>query len=260
MDVALFERIIAQVAPLTELVCFHLMGEPLVHPKLESLFEICQKYDAKVFFVSNGVLLTEKRAELLLNPTIHQVNFSLHSYADNYPEKDPGEYLEKIFKFTETALLLRPELYINFRLWNLDSPEGTKPSNQVLREAIEKRFNLKLESDVNVKVQKSQKLKGRLYLHYDTEFIWPALDLPVLGSSGTCYGLTSHFGILVDGTVVPCCLDKEGNIPLGNINETSIHEILDSEKAMSILNGFQNRKLIDPLCQRCNYITRFGVN
>lgn len=259
MSVELFETIIGQVAPLTELVCFHLMGEPLVHPKLEALFEICRRHEAKVFFVSNGVLLTEKRAELLLSPVLHQVNFSLHSFNDNFPGKNPDGYLEKIFSFTELALNLRPELYINYRLWNLASTDQHRTENQYIRSRIEERFEFRIDESINVKVEKSKKVKGRLYLHFDTEFVWPSLDLPTLGTSGTCHGLSSHFGILVDGTVVPCCLDKEGNIPLGNLENETLAAILDSAKAKSILKGFQARKLTETLCQKCNYITRFGA-
>ena len=101
-------------------------------------------------------------------------------------------------------------------------------------------------------------IKNKLYLHFDTEFIWPDLKLPILGQKGTCYGLSSHFGILADGTVVPCCLDKEAAIPLGKIQDTPILEILNSERAKSILKGFQNNKLVENLCQRCQYIERFG--
>ena len=123
---------------------------------------------------------------------------------------------------------------------------------------IEERFKVKIEPSVDVRVQKSKKLLNRLYLHFDTEFTWPSLDLPLIGTKGTCYGLDSHFGILAEGTVVPCCLDKEGKIPLGDANTTPILEILESEKAKAILKGFKERKLIDPLCQRCNYVTRFN--
>jgi radical SAM protein with 4Fe4S-binding SPASM domain len=96
-------------------------------------------------------------------------------------------------------------------------------------------------------------------LHYDTEFVWPSLEQAYLGSEGFCYGLSSHFGILVDGTVVPCCLDKEGKIPLGDANTKSIESILQNEKAREILNGFRQRKLVNSLCQRCNYIDRFAT-
>jgi radical SAM protein with 4Fe4S-binding SPASM domain len=257
MDLELFEKIIPQIAPLTEQVAFHLMGEPLLHPKLENFLNICASHELPVFFTSNGVLLTEKRSELLLHKAVRQVNFSLHSFYDNFPDKDPADYLEKIFQFTEAAFEKRPDLYLNYRLWNLQTPNQDTDRNRDFRARIEKRFRVSIPDEVNVRSTKSRRLLNRLYLHYDTEFIWPSLDLPVLGESGTCYGLSSHFGILADGTVVPCCLDKEGSIPLGNVKDAAIESILASPETQAILTGFQKRKLVNELCKRCNYIKRF---
>ncbi len=259
IDVDLFREIVRQVAPLTEQVAFHLMGDPLVHPKLEQLVEICHEYESKIFFVTNGVLLKEKQTALLLHPAFRQVNFSLHSFHDNYPDRDPGEYLARIFNFTENAFKKRPDLYINYRLWNLQEVRGSTHDNLNMLKRISEHFEVEMPQSIDVRAQKSFKLKNRLYLHFDTEFVWPDLHLPVLGSTGTCYGLKNHFGILVDGTVVPCCLDKEGKIALGRIQDNSILEILANERAQSMLKGFRERRLTEELCRRCNYIERFQV-
>lgn len=254
---------VQQVAPLTEQVCFHLMGDPLVHPQLEKLIDICAEFQVRIFFVTNGVLLNETKSELLLHPVFRQVNFSLHSFFDNYPERDPSIYLERVFSYTRKAMQQRPDLYINYRLWNLQDPKGVGERNHDLLERIFRHFEissaLKVSADrkIDVRSWKSVLLSGRVYLHFDTEFIWPSLALPVLGTWGTCYGLTSHFGVLVDGTVVPCCLDKEGSIPLGNIQNQDIEEILGSARAQAILDGFRKRRLVESLCQRCQYIERF---
>lgn len=258
IDLALFRRIIEQVAPLTEQVCFHLMGDPLVHPKLEELIEICHEHSVRIFLVTNGVLLRERQSELLLHPAFRQVNFSLHSFHDNYPDRDPTSYLERIFAFTEKAFERRPDLYINYRLWNLAETRGSGVQNQEMLSRIERRFQVRIDSDTDVRRKKSHRIKNRLYLHFDTEFVWPSLDLPVLGEEGRCYGLSSHFGILVDGTVVPCCLDKEGAIPLGHVRDRPLLEILNSPKAKSILEGFKKGNLVEELCRRCQYIERFA--
>lgn len=258
MPLELFQRIIQQVAALTEQVCFHLMGDPLVHGELADFIQVCEQQEVKVFFVTNGVLLREKQAQLLLSPALRQVNFSLHSFHDNYPDRDPTVYLERIFAYTERALLERPDLYINYRLWNLQEVRGAASRNREMLARISDRFSVNIESHVDVRLKKSVRLKNRLYLHFDTEFIWPSVDLPILGSTGTCYGLSSHFGILVDGTVVPCCLDKEGAIPLGNIRDQEIIEILDSPRSQALLAGFRQKKLVENLCQRCQYIERFA--
>ncbi len=259
MSVELFTRTIEQVAPLTDEVTFHLMGDPLVHPQLDRFLDICAKRQVRVFLVTNGVLLREKQSELLLHPALRQVNFSLHSFHDNFgSDKDPGPYLEKIFSYAERALAERPDLYINFRLWNLEAPRGTGAKNREMLDRIQARFGATPNPNRDVRIQKSQNLKGHLYLHFDTEFTWPSLELPLLGTRGTCKGLTTHFGVLVDGTVVPCCLDKEAAIPLGNIAATDITEILDSPRARAVLQGFRDGKLVEDLCQRCQYIERFG--
>ncbi len=258
MTIETFKSVISQVAPLTDQVTLHLMGDPLVHPKLSEFLDICVKHQVPVFFVSNGVLMNDLKSELLLNPIIRQVNFSLHSFHDNYGDKDPTVYLNKIFKFTERAFVERPDLYLNYRLWNLDEPLGAGLQNQSMLQRICEQFDFEFKDFVDVRRHKSVQIKNRLYMHFDTEFTWPALDLPLLGAKGTCYGLTSHFGVLADGTVVPCCLDKEGKIPLGHVHESSILDILNSEKAQGILQGFKNNKLVESLCQRCNYITRFS--
>jgi len=203
-------------------------------------------------------LLTPKNRAILLNPAFRQICFSLHSFNDNFPGRDPSAYLESIFSFTEDALALRPELYLNYRLWNLAEVQGSTEANLTLLRRIAERFGGEVITSSDVRRKKSFLVKGRLYLHFDTEFKWPDLKLPVLGVAGKCYGLKSHFGILADGTVVPCCLDKEGSISLGNVKDAPISTILNGARAKAMIAGFQRKKLVEDLCQRCQYIERFG--
>jgi MoaA/NifB/PqqE/SkfB family radical SAM enzyme len=259
MELEAFVRILDQVAPLTRQVCLHLMGEPLLHPHLAAMIEACAERQVPVLLVTNGVLLREAKHVALLNPTVRQINFSLHSFRDNFGDQDPSAYLERIFRFTEQALTERPDLYINYRLWNLQDPRGTGAHNLDMLAAIEHRFRVQVGPMQDVRQRKSIRLTQRLYLHFDTEFVWPSLDLPERGTQGRCYGLTTHFGILVDGTVVPCCLDKEGVIQLGNVNSQPLIDILSAPRAQAVLQGFQEGRLVEKLCQRCPYISRFKV-
>ncbi len=261
MDVDLFRGVIGEVAQVANLVTFHLMGDPLVHPRLAELVELTHEQGLQIYFVTNGVLLGEKEKELLLHPAFRQVSFSLHAFADNFPGKPMGPYLDKIFDFTERALEKRPDLYVNFRLWNLTSPRGLETDNLEVLEHIERRFGVTLprtwSRQANGKAQKSYLVKQRLYLHFDTEFVWPGIDLPEIGAEGTCQALSNHIGILADGTVVPCCLDKEAAIPLGNLKTQGLKEILASDRANAIYAGFRQGKLVEDLCRRCQYIERF---
>ena len=140
MDIDLFERVIQQVAPLTDQVCLHLMGEPLLHPNLKGIVEICSLYKTQIFLVSNGVLLREKHQDVLKDPIFRQICFSLHSYPDNFEQRDPSIYLKRIFDFTDLMLKERPELYINFRLWNIQDVRGTATSNIDMLQKISQHY------------------------------------------------------------------------------------------------------------------------
>jgi radical SAM protein with 4Fe4S-binding SPASM domain len=256
MEPELFRSVAAAAEPLTNEVCFHLMGEPLLHPEFENYLNICAELKLPVNLTTNGILLDEKRSDALMNPILSQINFSLQSFESNFPGRDNSAYLQKIFDFTERALRERPLLYINYRLWN-EGSEGAEASNQGLIEKIRQGLKVDFNSFTDVARKKSAHIKGRLSLHKDVRFDWPHPKSPIRSTRGFCHGLTSHIGILADGTVVPCCLDKEGNINLGNCGSQSLQQIIQTPRAKSIRNGFQNGILVEDLCQKCTFISRF---
>lgn len=253
-----FIHIVNQVKSYAEFVCFHVMGEPLAHPEFPLFVAIAQQLDVPVEITTNGTLLTEANVEALLNPTIRQVNFSLQSYFDNFPKADPETYLRKIFAFCHQAMKERPELYLNFRLWNLAEGEERDEVNENLLQRIEKEFGVEINRNVDAKLIKSKKLLGRLYLHYDTRFRWPNPNDPQIRDQGTCWGTRSHIAVHADGTVVPCCLDKEANIKLGNLREQCLPEILEGPRYKAMREGFENGWLVEPLCRKCTYASRFS--
>ena len=102
----------------------------------------------------------------------------------------------------------------------------------------------------------SYKLGERLYLEQAERFEWPDLSADPTGTT-FCQGLRDQVGVLVDGTVVPCCLDHEGDIPLGNLLEQELEEILSSPRAKAIYDGFSRRQPPEELCRRCGYASRF---
>ncbi len=255
MDEKLFAKIIRDISPLTAEVCFHLMGEPLTHPKLARFLAICIEADVPVNITTNGLLLDSAKTDILLNPIVRQVNFSLHSFRSNFKDRDINVYLNSVFEFTKQALIKRPDLYINFRLWNLNESESE--SNEEIFLAIEHTYKIILNRSVHVELNKSKKIMGRLYLHFDSQFDWPSLQAPLQSTTGFCHGLGSHIGIHADGTVVPCCLDKEAGIPLGNCQNESVESIVNSKRAQQIREGFKKGQLVEDLCQRCQFIRRF---
>jgi radical SAM protein with 4Fe4S-binding SPASM domain len=258
MSSELFSTIMHQASPLTDEVCLHLMGEPLGHPELRKFVEICESVNVPINISSNGLLLNADRTELLLRPIVRQVNFSVHSFAANFPGQSVANYAQKILRFTRLAMTERPDLYINYRLWDLDDKAQALPENLELRQILCEEFAVEFNDiKIDIRRKKGYKLGGRVYLNLDSRFEWPSPNSPVRSTSGTCHGLSTHFGILADGAVVPCCLDKEGVIRLGNVRDTKLSEILSCSRASAMRQGFAEHKLLEDLCQRCTFIERF---
>lgn len=258
MTLETFENVIHQVSPLTEEVCLHLMGEPLAHPSFKQIIELAEKANVKINLTTNGTLIKNYSFDFFFRPVFRQINFSIQSFKDNFPEQDLRPYLYDILLFSRQALVDYPELYINYRLWNLKTPKETREDNQIVIDYVSDFFQKSINERIDVGFKKSKNITGRIYFHFDSRFEWPSLNLPPKSEHGFCYGLSSHIGIHADGTLVPCCLDKEANIPLGNVLKTRLEDLLNLEEAQKIRIGFTQKKLIHPLCQSCDFIQRFN--
>lgn len=257
MDENLFAKIIRGNKHLTEEFCFHVMGEPLGHPQFPRFVEICEQEEVKIFLVTNGTLLNDTNQRAMLSPAIKQINFSLQSFSSNFPGKDPSAYLNKIFSFTKIAFEKFPQMYINYRLWNLLESDAGLAKNEIYLKKIETAFGVSINRIVDVRKEKSKHVINKLFLHFDTEFIWPSEKFPQRSTKGYCHALKTHVAIHANGDVVPCCLDKEAAINLGSAQNMSLADILTSPRATKMREGFQQRNLVENLCQKCSYIQRF---
>lgn len=230
----------------TEYLYFHLLGEPLLHPDLESLLQIAAERGFHVMITTNGTLLREKGAILLKSAAIHKVNLSLQSFEAN-SVGSLDEYLQDCVDFVKAAS--SRGILCEFRLWNRGGLDGR---NRDILECLAQHFPEPWESSRN-----GRRLAERVWLDQADRFDWPDLALDEQGRERFCYGLRDQIGVLCDGTVVPCCLDHEGDIPLGNLFESSLDEILNSPRARAIYDGFSRRLAVEPLCRRCGYAKRF---
>ncbi len=256
----LFSKVVKQAAPLTERLYFHVMGEPLLHPDFNYFVNECAEHALPVHLVTNGVLISPEREEGLFNPIVQEVNISLQSFAGCYGEDaDDSAYLQNIFSFIERAFVKRPDLHINLRLWNLNDFALVVDHNRLLLEKIYAYFGEKIpEFTVGVRHHgRSVRVKNNLFMNYSTRFTWPSMELPECRKYGYCIGTTTQVGIHSDGTLVPCCLDNNATIKLGNVNESTILEIMEQPRAKKMYDGLMDGVLHEPLCHRCEFGTRF---
>ncbi|WP_025026959.1 radical SAM/SPASM domain-containing protein [Caldalkalibacillus mannanilyticus] len=256
-----FTNILEQIKPHTDYIYFHLKGEPLLHTKIDQLLDISHEKGFKVNITTNGTLINKVKEKLWLKPAIRQFNFSLHSFDGHQGSSDREGYITSILSFAKEAVA-QSDVIISLRLWNLDRDNATNLERKRNREAlsiIEREFNLDYLIEDKVVRGKGVKIADRIYLNHDYEFVWPALKEEEDEGRGFCHALRNQAGILVDGTVVPCCLDGEGVINLGNINETPFSEIIEGERANRLYDGFSRREVVEELCKKCDYRRRFGT-
>ena len=239
-----FEKLLPKLRPYTEYLYFHLMGEPLCHPELNEFLELAK--DFKVILTTNGTLLARQQELLLSAPALHKVNISLHAFEANDLAVPFEAYLSDCFRFGRAAAGKKLVVY---RLWNQG---GADARNAEILSCMESYFP-KPWAEKRQGIQ----IGDKVFLEYGEKFDWPDLQAEEDGGSLFCYGLRDQMGVLWDGTVVPCCLDHEGDLALGNLFDQSMEEILDSPRAKAIYDGFTAREAVEPLCRRCGYARRF---
>ena len=252
-----FHDLVKQVSPKVYLLCLHVMGEPLNHPLFSRFVQICEQEKQALSIVTNGILLNEENAQALLNPTVHQVNFSLQSFGDNFPLADNQSYLDRIFKFLDLVAEKRPDMHVNLRLWNAGKDSVTIAQNKVILAEIAKYLDLSFD-DLSQLSLKGHRIKNNTFLNLSERFEWPQINGPKIAERGYCPALKNQFAILVDGRVIPCCFDSEGQINLGSCKEMSLDDVLHSERSTRLRQGFKENKLVEELCQRCTYRERFS--
>lgn len=255
-----FNNILDQIKSHTKYIYLHVKGEPLLHPRIDELLDASHAKGFKVNITTNGTLIKKNREKLLGKPALRQMNFSLHSFDGHEGSTNREKYLSDILSFVREAA--EKNVIISFRLWNLAQDNATNAAKSRNRETLailEKEFNLDYKIEEKVIPGGGIKVANRIYLNQDHEFQWPSLQAPEDDGKGFCHALRSQAAILVDGTVVPCCLDGEGVIDLGNINDTSFSEIVDGERANRLFDGFSRREAVEEMCRKCGYRKKFGV-
>ena len=240
-----YTRILAQLGGKTQYIYHHLMGEPLIHPLLPKFISMARDAGFHPMITTNGTLL-EKLGDTLIDSGLHKINISLHSFEKQDPEGHRS-YIQKVADFAHRAN--NAGILICLRLWNNGCDGGQNITTlSMLKEHIPGQWE---------ENARGYRIRNRLFLEWGDRFAWPDRDAPDLGDGVYCHGLQDHFGILSDGTVVPCCLDSDGVIALGNVFSEELSDILSSPRAAAIAEGFRRRKAPEDLCRRCGYARKF---
>jgi len=229
-----FKIILDKLKDYTDYLYFHVLGEPLLHPNINELIDIASE-NFKINITTNGYLINNIKTK-----SIRQLNISLHSYNDKY-NISLNEYLDNIFNKID----ILKNTYISLRLWVKNK------YNKEIIDYINNRYNLYIDYNVE-----NYNINDHIFINNFHEFIWPDLNNNYYNENGTCYALKDHIGILVDGTIIPCCLDSRGVINLGNIYIDNLKNILNNKRVVNMLNNFKKNKKCEELCKHCSFIEK----
>lgn len=234
MNIDEFKIILEKLKGHTKYLYLHVLGEPLLHPNITEFINFASS-DFNVNLTTNGYLIKRIKE----NKHIRQLNISLQSFDEKY-KISLQNYMNDIFSSVDT---LKNTTYISYRFW-----VENKYKDEILN-ILSKKYNMKID-----RIQKNITLEKNVFLSFNDEFMWPDLNNEKTYEKGNCYALKDHIGILVDGTVIPCCLDSKGTINLGNIYKSTLEEIINSKRYQNMVVGFSNNKKCEELCKKCNFI------
>ena len=244
MTVDEFTKAATMIRPYCEYLYFHLLGEPLLHPELDTFLAISHKLGFKVIITTNGTLLQQKKDVLLNASALWKVSVSLHSFEANDKSVNMRRYLDSCLGFCREAS--ERGIICVLRLWNKG---GEEKRNEDILSVIGNYYPAEWKETYS-----GFRLAERTFIEWGEKFEWPDMNAECGSGKISCYGLRDQIGVLCDGTVVPCCLDAEGDIPLGNIFTHPLAEILESKRAVELKSSFETRCVREPLCLRCGYV------
>ena len=258
MELHFFESVIEQAKAYTNEIACHVVGDPLTLSNLDAYLNIIHKHGLKAMLTTSGYFLKKQSFETLFHPCVKQINISLNSFNKNDTSITFEQYIKPVLSLCNAKLEREEDLFINLRVWNLDEMMSERSFNETLFQTLSSEFDTKLDlDDIYLERPRSIRLASKVLVHFDNYFEWPSLKNQYYGD-GTCQGLQSHIAVLASGKVVPCCLDCDGVIELGDLHQESLDEILSSKRAVNMLEGFKEGKAIEELCQKCSYKERFN--
>jgi len=258
MDLLFFESIIQQAKHYTKEIALHVVGDPLTQSNLDEYLDILHKHNLKALLTTSGYFLKKHSNDILFHPAVKQINISLNAFNKNDTSLTFEQYISPVLALCNAKLERKEELFINLRVWNLDEIMSEQAFNDTLFSKLSNEFDVTLNLDVIYKEKpKSIRLENKILVHFDNYFEWPSLQNKNYGD-GKCQGLQSHIAILASGKVVPCCLDCDGVIELGDLHEESLEKILSNRRTVNMLEGFKEGKAVEELCRKCSYKERFN--
>ena len=246
MDFNLFKKIIDQTKGITGFVLLHGMGEPLFHPKIIEMINYCEDNGIRAGLSTNATLLDEKTAEKLVGSKLSEITLCMDGATrKTYEKTRRGAHYDQVRKNIRRFLEIKKErgnkrMKAIVQLIQMDETEKEK-----------KRFIEEWETNADVvffkkfstwadQVEGVKKLAG-IEKRYKKE---------LEETRPPCFLPWQSVMVYWDGKVVPCCIDFDAKMTLGDANKQSLAEIWNGEPIKKLRKMHIERKF-GGVCRNC---------
>jgi MoaA/NifB/PqqE/SkfB family radical SAM enzyme len=288
MDTALAKRIIKELHEndICDKITFHVMGEPTLHPDFFEILSYAENAGIKVGLTTNGGGLGGETGKRLLDYDLYQLDISLQTPDEaSFALRKAGaltfgQYLNGVLDFFslykarhENTIFKFRFLNTRFRKKDMEKATGevkvissTDELRNIIGQWAGRIYDIlgvgQAGRDAAMRhIKKLVSYKWNVVEAYPNIFFetyvledWGHAfnDKKIRDAwGGYCFGMRDHFSILHNGDVALCCIDFDGRTKMGNLHESSLHEILSSDELGKIIEGFRRFKVVHPYCKQC---------
>jgi len=288
METGFAKQIISELGEkgVCEKLTLHVMGEPTLHPDFFQILDHAQKENVKIGLTTNAASLGRDIGLRLMDYDLHQLDISLQTPDKNsYALRKAGflnfdHYLKGIFDFFSSYRQKYPNTIIKFRflvtrfrqkdmenkIGAIKAISSTEELRKTFQNWADRIYDL-------LSIPEAQRAYAMQRLGKIVSYKWNVVEIApnlffetyLLNNwghafsdgkvhnawAGHCFGMKDHFGILYNGDLILCCIDYDGQTVLGNLRNTSLEEILSSDKLGEIIAGFKRYRLVHPYCKQC---------
>jgi radical SAM protein with 4Fe4S-binding SPASM domain len=242
-----FETILEQVKEFRPKLTLHLAGESFLHPLLFDFIRIAKIYNLTVGITTNGTII-DKDDFGILKTGIDIINISyvgekINSNIYGIIEKNNNiKSNTKIYISIVDNMLTKEHKEELKSIWN----NKIGVSKFIIRDlmtwgnTVENNINFNFKKKFFSVIKKSDYIM-QIYLNLTMKHI--------------CNSVYTTAGILWNGDIVPCCLDYDGKLVMGNIKYDNILNIWNGHKMKelrkTLLKVKDARK--HPVCGNCRW-------
>ncbi len=290
MDLALFRKGVQDIVDgqIARTIGFHILGEPLLYPNIAEAVSYAISKGLRTEIHTNGSLLTEERVRQLVDAGLGKLCVSVQVFdAQEHASRGTTLPFDQYYRRVMDAIALirssdrmeegTPPLSIvlcamdtstrkyfdidklmrvsgkrstfikNLARFTLDIYAAT--GKAVERRKVEEAFrSLNLDRPQLIQLDKQVQIYAQPLADWGNAFtarkVYPA-------RIGACGYALNNVGVLSNGQVTICCADYDGQTSLGSLYMHTLAELLSSEEAHAIRQGFRQNRIVHPYCQRC---------